>query len=109
MWRKLVLIGWVIGILFPLRAAHLVQVPQRLTLCYSTDLEGFRQKTRERELSRLNKLGEWKAVAYPTEFLLSQQHEPVLYFDPSAVDWEDVGLDIAGLTTLGIAKSTHGR
>jgi len=80
------------------------KVPQRLTLSYSTDFEGFRRTTRHRQLFRLSSSGEWQPVEYPTAFLAEPRTIQVAYFDATAVDWGDVALDLVGIATAGVAN-----
>ena len=77
---------------------------ERIGIAGYKDLDAFRRTTTDRHLWRLDGKGHWEPVRYPTVFLSAPRMVDMPYFDADAVDWIDVGVDIAGLTTLGVAR-----
>jgi len=83
-----------------------MKAPQRLTIDFDANLEGFRQTTTNRQVWRLNASGEMELVPRATQFLSAQPHIPTLYLTWNAdqVNWDYVKLDAASVATAGMAK-----
>ena len=82
-------------------------LPELLQIEGFSSLEQFRQYTTDRELWFRNERWEWQKRTYCTAFMSPQQPELRIWFDAGAVDWQDVGLDVASLATMGIAQAAR--
>ncbi|MBM3135718.1 MAG: hypothetical protein FJZ89_10660 [Chloroflexi bacterium] len=78
---------------------------------WSYQLESFRGQTKDYGLGRFAASGRYESVSTPKTFLsqgppssVIRPRSPGIYFDPDDVDWVDVGFDVAGLATLGVAR-----
>jgi len=79
-------------------------LPELLEIEGFSSLEQFRRYTTDRELWFRDERGQWQQRLYCTAFIGAPQPELRIWFDADAVDWKDVGLDVAGMASFGLAK-----